>query len=83
MDYQNILVKIEGAVGVITLNRPKALNALNSELLAELIGVLWAWVGAGEEPGSAALAGGGIVVGALVFNEMLSLRGRQALRETS
>ncbi len=30
MTYQNILVKTEGAVGVITLNRPKALNALNS-----------------------------------------------------
>ncbi len=43
MDYQNILVKIEGAVGVITLNRPKALNALNSELLSELIDVLEEW----------------------------------------
>jgi enoyl-CoA hydratase len=43
MEYQNILVKIEDGVGVITLNRPKALNALNSELLAELIGVLEDW----------------------------------------
>jgi enoyl-CoA hydratase len=43
MEYQNILVTIEDGVGVITLNRPKALNALNSELLAELIGVLEAW----------------------------------------
>jgi enoyl-CoA hydratase/carnithine racemase len=33
---ENILVTMEGAVGVITLNRPKALNALNSALLAEL-----------------------------------------------
>lgn len=33
---ENILVTTEGAVGVITLNRPKALNALNSALLAEL-----------------------------------------------
>ena len=40
MAYQNILVNIEGAIGVITLNRPKALNALNSELLGELAGVL-------------------------------------------
>jgi len=32
----NILVTMDGAVGVITLNRPKALNALNSALLAEL-----------------------------------------------
>jgi enoyl-CoA hydratase/carnithine racemase len=43
MEYQNILVKIEGSVGVVTLNRPKALNALNSELLSELIGVLEEW----------------------------------------
>ena len=43
MEYQNILVKIEDGVGTITLNRPKALNALNAELLHELIGVLEEW----------------------------------------
>ena len=36
MDPQNIIVKIEGAIGVVTLNRPKALNALSLELLDEL-----------------------------------------------
>ena len=40
MDPQNILVKTEGAVGVITLNRPKALNALNQELLGALADAL-------------------------------------------
>ncbi|HEX3429408.1 MAG TPA: enoyl-CoA hydratase [Rhizomicrobium sp.] len=40
MDTQNILVRREGAVAIVTLNRPKALNALNSELLAELVAAL-------------------------------------------
>jgi len=34
--YDNILVERRGAVGLITLNRPKALNALNAALIAEL-----------------------------------------------
>jgi enoyl-CoA hydratase len=36
MSYQNILVETIGRVGVIRLNRPQALNALNSALNAEL-----------------------------------------------
>jgi enoyl-CoA hydratase len=36
MDYQNILVETRGRVGIITLNRPKALNALNDLLMDEL-----------------------------------------------
>ncbi len=36
MAYQNISVETRGHAGLITLNRPKALNALNSELIAEL-----------------------------------------------
>ena len=43
MDYNNIIAKVEGAVGVATLNRPKALNALNAELLRELVDVLEGW----------------------------------------
>src|ERR1044071_927090 len=34
--YENILAERRGAVGLITLNRPKALNALNAALIAEL-----------------------------------------------
>ncbi|MFW5823798.1 MAG: enoyl-CoA hydratase [Marinobacter sp.] len=36
MAYETILTEIKGRVGVITLNRPKALNALNSQLIEEL-----------------------------------------------
>ena len=36
MSYQNILTETRRAVGLVTLNRPKALNALNSALMAEL-----------------------------------------------
>jgi enoyl-CoA hydratase len=36
MSYQNILVRTEGAVGIVTLNRSQALNALNGPLMDEL-----------------------------------------------
>ncbi|MGA8885178.1 MAG: enoyl-CoA hydratase [Pseudolabrys sp.] len=36
MTYQNILVETQGRVGIIRLNRPQALNALNKALVAEL-----------------------------------------------
>jgi enoyl-CoA hydratase len=37
MDYETILVELHGPVTVIRLNRPQALNALNSQVLADLI----------------------------------------------
>ena len=36
MSYETILVETRGKVGLITLNRPQALNALNSTLLGEV-----------------------------------------------
>ncbi|GLK74986.1 enoyl-CoA hydratase [Methylopila jiangsuensis] len=34
--YDTLLVETRGAVGLITLNRPKALNALNAQVIGEL-----------------------------------------------
>nr|ART39362.1 H435 [uncultured bacterium] len=43
MSYETILVEQRGAVTLITLNRPQALNALNSKVLAEMIDVFAAY----------------------------------------
>jgi len=42
-DYATILVEQRGAVTLVTLNRPEALNALNSNVLNELIQVFVAY----------------------------------------
>jgi len=40
MTYQNLIVETRGKVGIIRLNRPEALNALNAALVAELSGAI-------------------------------------------
>ena len=45
MSYENILVETRGRAGLITLNRPKALNALNDRLMDELGEALLAFDG--------------------------------------
>ncbi len=40
MAYENLLFEVRGGVGVLTVNRPKALNALNTRTIAELDAVL-------------------------------------------
>lgn len=56
MTYQNILVETRGRVGLITLHRPKALNALNDELMTELGAALLAFDG-DEAVGAIVLTG--------------------------
>jgi enoyl-CoA hydratase len=36
MDYKNLIVEINDGIGIVKINRPKALNALNSETLVEI-----------------------------------------------
>ena len=51
-------------------------------LLEVILGPLWAWLGAGEVPAQATLAGGAIVLAALVANEVLSKEAsRQATKQ--
>jgi len=36
MEFKNILLSVENEIGILSINRPKALNALNTETLKEL-----------------------------------------------
>ncbi|CAA7619571.1 putative enoyl-CoA hydratase [Magnetospirillum sp. LM-5] len=56
MPYENILVETRGPVGLITLNRPKALNALCAALIRELGAALDAFE-ADNEIGAIVLTG--------------------------
>jgi len=56
MNYQNILVETRGAVGLITFNRPQALNALCDALVRELGAALDAFE-ADEDIGAIVLTG--------------------------
>ncbi|MBE7418115.1 MAG: DMT family transporter [Ideonella sp.] len=52
-------------------------------LLEVIFGTAWAWLGAGEAPGSAALSGGTLVLAALLGNELLALHGRRRAASVS
>lgn len=39
MPYENIILELQGGIGIIKFNRPKALNALNSATLDDLLAV--------------------------------------------
>jgi enoyl-CoA hydratase len=57
-EYQTLIVEQRGAVTLITLNRPQALNALNSTVLFELIAALAAF-DADKSQGCAVITGSG------------------------
>jgi drug/metabolite transporter (DMT)-like permease len=43
-------------------------------LFEVVLGVAWAWLGAGEQPSAATLSGGALVIGALVVSQVFALR---------
>lgn len=76
-----------GTLGLVQLAIPcvlcvmcaRELQAPETALLALLeviFGILLAWIGAGEEPRGPVLAGGALVIGALVANELVGWRRR-------
>ncbi len=46
-------------------------------LLEVVFGPLWAWLGAGERPADATIYGGGLILAALVANELLATKTRR------
>jgi drug/metabolite transporter (DMT)-like permease len=50
-------------------------------MLELVLGPLWAWLGAGETPAPATLAGGAVVLAALFANEVAGLLGPRARRD--
>ena len=58
MTYETIVVEQQGAVTLVTLNRPQALNALNTQVLAELIEAFAAFE-ADASQGCAVITGSG------------------------
>jgi drug/metabolite transporter (DMT)-like permease len=80
-------VALLGFLGVFQLAVPCVLSVLCAQilkapeisllqLLEVLFGILLAWVGANEVPSSSVLAGGTLVIGALVVNEWIGWRQR-------
>lgn len=55
-DYETILTSTRGRVGIVTLNRPEALNALNTTLMREVVEALEAF-DADENIGAIVLTG--------------------------
>ncbi len=80
MEYRNILFAVDEGVAVLTFNRPKALNAMNSETIAELADAV-AVCGKDEAVKALVLTGAGeraFVAGADI-SQMRDLRPQEAL----
>jgi drug/metabolite transporter (DMT)-like permease len=72
-----VQLAIPCALSVVCARSLKAPEVALLALLEVIFGIAWAWLGAGEDPGSAVLLGGSLVIGALVANEWIGLKQRQ------
>jgi len=71
-----VQLAIPCALAVVCARSLKAPEVSLLALLEVIFGILLAWLGAGEAPGSEVLTGGTLVMGALVLNELLGWRSR-------
>lgn len=81
MDYKNILFNVEAGIATITFNRPKALNAMNSETLTELYDAIS--ICKNDDQIKALIltgAGGKAFVAGADISEMQNLKAPEALR---
>ncbi|MDB5881805.1 MAG: family transporter [Ramlibacter sp.] len=69
-----VQLAIPCAISVVCARALKAPEIALLACLEVIFGILLAWAGAGETPGGAVLAGGALVIGALVANEFLGWR---------
>lgn len=81
MEFETLLVERQGAVSIVTINRPKALNALNSQVLKDLKQAFSA-IAADNEIGTVILTGTGekaFVAGADIteMKDMTPLQARE------
>jgi drug/metabolite transporter (DMT)-like permease len=71
---------------MIMVHAAKGLSAPEISLLSLLevvLGPFWVWLAIGEEPAKATLLGGSIVLGALIFNEVMAFREDKLRNQTS
>ena len=71
-----VQLAIPCALSVVCARVLKAPEIALLALLEVIFGILLAWVGAGEVPAESVLAGGALVIGALVANELVTWRTR-------
>lgn len=71
-----VQLAIPCALSVVCARVLKAPEISLLALLEVIFGILLAWLGAGEEPGPTVLAGGSLVIGALVLNEVIGWKER-------
>lgn len=72
-----VQLAIPCALSVVCAGVLKAPEISLLALLEVIFGIALAWVGAGEAPGSEVLAGGSVVITALVLNELLGWHSRR------